>query len=430
MASGAVFGLPLVFIAAVIARPFGTAATRYRIYVAAFIAAAGFAPLAFIASYMRPAAPASAHGVEHAVAQYAPLPLIALCVVIATLLLGDLAIDLFKLLRIKAFSRIVEAIPRQHRAAQVAASALVQTPTAIGYLHPRIVVPLDLPERVSADELQAIVAHENAHLERYDDWTKALQTAIVRLSWFTPALWALATRMDLERELASDERVLARSFDARVYAGCLVRLAADVRRAPAAPAAWISRSQVAVRVEHLLKPARRLAWYAGAARVAVLVVAIGFSGLAALVAVPPAAERPSALAPAGIVAWHTYRPTAGAQRRAHPAARTIHHGRVGRRPNQSLPNAPNPRLSRWHQSGRAAHASSSAVRLPMDRAQRALLRPWKRFPSMPRRRVPTTAPAASATPGIRTSRVPRQPSICSSRSGQPGAKTKVLLGPG
>jgi beta-lactamase regulating signal transducer with metallopeptidase domain len=328
MASGAVFGLPLVLVAAVIARPFGTAATRYRIYVAAFIAAAAFAPLAFIASYLRPASPASAHGVEHAVAQYAPLPLFALCVVIASLLLGDLAIDLFKLLRIKAFSRIVEAIPRQHRSARVAASALVQTPTAIGYLHPRIVVPLDLPERVSADELQAIVAHENAHLERYDDWTKALQTAIVRLSWFAPALWALATRMDLERELASDERVLARSFDARVYAGCLVRLAADVRRAHTAPAAWISRSQVAVRVERLLKPAGRLGWYAGAIRVSALVVAIGFSGLAALVVVPPAAEPPVATGPAGIVAWRTHHLTIAPHHRTHPAARAIHHASV------------------------------------------------------------------------------------------------------
>src|SRR5471030_2896056 len=156
MASGAVFGLPLVLIAAVIARPFATAATRYRIYVAAFVSAAAFAPLALLASYLRPASPASGQLFEHAVVRYAPLPLIALCIVIAVLLLGDLAIDLFKLLRIKAFSRIVEAIPRQHRAAQVAASALVQTPTAIGYLHPRIVVPLDLPERVSADELRPL----------------------------------------------------------------------------------------------------------------------------------------------------------------------------------------------------------------------------------------------------------------------------------
>lgn len=326
MASGAVFGLPLVLIAAVIARPFATAATRYRIYVAAFLAAATFAPLALLASYLRPASPASGLIFEHTVVRYAPLPLIALCIVIAALLLGDLAIDLFKLLRIKAFSRIVGAIPRQHREAAVAASAHVRTPTAIGYLHPRIVVPLDLPERVSAEELRAIVAHENAHLERYDDWTKAAQTAIVRLLWFAPALWALAARLDLERELASDERVLARAFDPRAYAACLVRLAADVRCPHAAPAAWVTRSQVAVRVERLLKPGTRLAWYVGVSRVALLVVAIGASALGALAVVPSAMEyAPVAHHDATIRAPHQI---AARPRHAHLRVMPQHHTTV------------------------------------------------------------------------------------------------------
>src|SRR5476651_856978 len=326
MASGAVFGLPLVLIAAVIARPFAAAATRYKIYVAAFVAAATFAPLALIASYLRPASPASGLIFEHTVVRYAPLPVIALCIVIAALLLGDLAIDLVKLLRIKAFSRIVAAIPRQHREAAVAASAQVRTPTAIGYLHPRIVVPLDLPERVSAEELRAIVAHENAHLERYDDWAKAAQTAIVRLLWFAPALWALAARLDLERELASDERVLARAFDPRAYAACLVRLAADVRRPHAAPAAWVTRSQVAVRVERLLKPGTRLAWYAGVSRVALLVVAIGASALGALAVVPPAMEyAPVAHHDATIRAPHQI---AARPRHAHPRVMPQRHTTV------------------------------------------------------------------------------------------------------
>jgi beta-lactamase regulating signal transducer with metallopeptidase domain len=291
MASGAAFGLPLVVIAAVIARPFAAAATRYRIYAAAFIAAAAFAPLAFIASYLRPAAVISTAAFEHAVAQRAPLAAVALIVLIAAIMVADLAIDLLKLLRIKAHSRVDTGMPLQHRAAPVAASAQVRTPTAIGYLHPRIVVPIDLASRVNADEWQAIVAHENAHLERYDDWTKAMQTAVVRLLWFAPALWALAARLDLERELASDERVLARSFDPRQYAACLVRLAADVRRPHAAPAGWVARSQVAVRVERLLKPSRGPGWFAGTARVAALAAVIGLSGFGASVIVPSSAER-------------------------------------------------------------------------------------------------------------------------------------------
>jgi len=322
MASGAAFGLPLVVIAAVIARPFAAAATRYRIYAAAFIAAAAFAPLAFIASYLRPAAVISTAAFEHAVAQRAPLAAVALIVLIAAIMVADLAIDLLKLLRIKAHSRIDTGMPLQHRAAPVAASVHVRTPTAIGYLHPRIVVPIDLASRVNADEWQAIVAHENAHLERYDDWTKALQTAVVRLSWFAPALWALAARLDLERELASDERVLARSFDPRLYASCLVRLAADVRRPHAAPAGWVARSQVAVRVERLLKPARGLGWFAGMARVAAFAAVIGISGLGASVIVPSSAER--AEAPVAHVVIVRQRHGAALAHRPRSVARSAH----------------------------------------------------------------------------------------------------------
>ncbi|GAC1415806.1 MAG: hypothetical protein NVSMB5_05390 [Candidatus Velthaea sp.] len=297
IASGAAFGLPLFAVAVFAARPFARAATRFRIYAAAFIAAALFAPSALLFSLLRPAAPAMDGPLDARLTGHTPPVIIATIAFVAIVLLGDLALDLICLMRIKSRSYIDPTQPPQARNAPVAASRRVRTPTAIGYLHPRIVLPADLGGRVSADEFRAIVAHENAHLARYDDWSKAMQTAIVRLSWFAPALWALAARLDLEREVASDERVLcSAAVDPRAYAACLVRLASDVRHPRPAPAAWTARSQVAFRVDRLLRPAVSPPRLRGALGLLTLAVALALGGLGSALVVP-GAHHPAPAAP-------------------------------------------------------------------------------------------------------------------------------------
>jgi len=303
LASGAALGLPLFAVAVFVARPFARAAVRFRIYAVAFAAAALYGPLALVLSIVHPIAlPASRIGTafDLRVGSIAPQAAIDIGAIVALVLLADLVFDFVRLLRIKAGSLIDADQPLQTRGAAVAASSRVRTPTAIGYLHPRIVVPHDLAARVSPSELRAVVAHEAAHLERYDDWTKALQIAIVRLAWFSPALWALSARLDLERELASDERVLAVAVDSRAYAACLVRLASDVRHPPLAPAAWTARSQVSLRVERLLRPERPAHPLRAAVALATLAVTLvgAAIGAAALVpSIPEVAATPPTTAP-------------------------------------------------------------------------------------------------------------------------------------
>ncbi len=220
-------------------------------YAAVFLTIVVFSPLALVSAVLRPMPSAIGTGLAPATTLGSAPVILAALAFIAVALLGALICDLCMLLKIKARSRIARRSVRQARRAKVACSSDVRTPTAIGYFHPRIVVPLDLAERISDDEWSAIVAHENAHLVRYDDWAKAIQSALVRLMWFSPALWWLGGRLDLERELASDESATT-DRDPRAYAACLVRLAADVRPLPA-PAAWTARSQVAIRVEQLVR---------------------------------------------------------------------------------------------------------------------------------------------------------------------------------
>ena len=237
------------------ARSFTRAAVRYRLFAAAFALTAAVGPFALAAAMLRTAPLADDAGSAAAAAfGLARLALPALLVVgaIAGALLVDLTFDVIRLRRVKHGADLLGWLAV--RRARVGTSGTVVSPTAIGYLHPAVVLPAGFRDRVDAGEWDAVLAHECAHLARHDDWAKALQSAVLRAGWWLPGLWLLARGLDLERELASDERA-ARETGPRRYAACLLRLATDRCGEAVAPTLWGRRSHVAIRVERLLRPA-------------------------------------------------------------------------------------------------------------------------------------------------------------------------------
>jgi hypothetical protein len=297
---------------------FARAAARYRFLALAFALVASIGPLALLAAALRPAgaARASAAPVPAGAAAFA-VPLLVLAAAIAAALLLELAGDVVRLRRIKRDAAVLGHVPV--RGALIGVSPTVLTPTAIGYFHPAVVVPAGFRARVDDGEWDAVIAHECAHLARADDWAKALQSAFTRACWWLPGLWMLGRALDLERELASDERA-AHATGPRRYAACLLRLATDRAAADAlAPAFWGRRSHVAIRVERLLRPVARTAPLTRAAALGGFTAAAAAVLALAAVAVPPTGQ------PAGAPAASAMRPirlaavTAGPRRR--PAAK-------------------------------------------------------------------------------------------------------------
>ena len=107
----------------------------------------------------------------------------------------------------------------------VCVSAIAHVPTAVGFIKPLIIIPPWTMQKLSATELNAILLHELAHLRRWDDWTNLLQKVLGALLFFHPAVWWIDKRLSLEREMACDDLVLARTGNPRGYAECLVSLA-------------------------------------------------------------------------------------------------------------------------------------------------------------------------------------------------------------
>jgi uncharacterized protein YjbI with pentapeptide repeats len=101
--------------------------------------------------------------------------------------------------------------------------------------------------------------HEYAHLRRYDDWTNLFQRFVERVFWFNPAIWFVGGRIDLEREIACDDWAVAGADGVSGYADCLWHLARNGRVpsfAATAPGAFVTQSQIAARIEHLLERRR------------------------------------------------------------------------------------------------------------------------------------------------------------------------------
>ena len=106
----------------------------------------------------------------------------------------------------------------------VATSEGVRVPAAIGFWKRTIVLPAWALQELASEDLNAILLHEFAHLQRCDDWTNLIQKIVRAIFFFHPAVWWIENRLSVEREMACDDAVLAETSNPHAYATCLVSL--------------------------------------------------------------------------------------------------------------------------------------------------------------------------------------------------------------
>ena len=150
-----------------------------------------------------------------------------------------------------------------HRSAELRSSDCVSGAYALGLRRPVIVVSRSVAEALTDESLDEIVMHEQAHLDRFDDWSQLLQLLICSLAGMHPAVRFLARRLDVDREAACDDRVVSRTGATRRYAYSLLTVAAasnpeagGIAFAAGAPTATTTASALRVRVGRLLDPRR------------------------------------------------------------------------------------------------------------------------------------------------------------------------------
>ncbi|WP_210520581.1 M56 family metallopeptidase [Hymenobacter terricola] len=88
-------------------------------------------------------------------------------------------------------------------------SALVQVPLVVGHLRPVILLPLGTVAGLSPAYLEAVLAHELAHVLRRDYLVNLLQTVAEVLFFYHPAVWFMANCVRAERENCCDDTATA-----------------------------------------------------------------------------------------------------------------------------------------------------------------------------------------------------------------------------
>ena len=165
---------------------------------------------------------------------------------------------------------------RVSRPVRVAHSAAVHVPSVVGWLRPIILLPASALSGLSPAQLDAVIAHELAHIRRHDFAINALQTAAEVLLFYHPACWWLSGRIRAEREHCCDDIAVAVCGDRLAYAAALADL--EALRQPPALALAVTDGPLLRRVRRLVAPPESggaQAWAALALPLAVIAIVIG-----------------------------------------------------------------------------------------------------------------------------------------------------------
>jgi len=103
-------------------------------------------------------------------------------------------------------------------------SALAQVPTVVGWLRPVILLPASAFTGLTPQQLEALIAHELAHIRRYDYLVNLLQTVVETLLFYHPAIWWVSHRIRVEREHCCDDLAVTACGDRLTYASALAEM--------------------------------------------------------------------------------------------------------------------------------------------------------------------------------------------------------------
>ncbi|HVF43485.1 MAG TPA: M56 family metallopeptidase [Pyrinomonadaceae bacterium] len=210
--------------------------------------------------------------------------------------------------RFEELAARVAARLKVSRAVRLCRSALVEVPAVVGHLRPVILVPASAFAGLTPAQLEAVIAHELAHVRRHDYLVNLLQTAAETLLFYHPAVWWVSRRARAEREHACDDAAARCVGDVLLYARSLAALEqarAQKIRETAALAVAADGGSLMRRIQRLVKLERNAA--DARARVRAPLAAVAALAL---------------LACAGVAASHAFARAGGTAADANAAART------------------------------------------------------------------------------------------------------------
>jgi beta-lactamase regulating signal transducer with metallopeptidase domain len=147
-----------------------------------------------------------------------------------------IGLDVIRVLRMKRRAEPLSASDRDRlgrlpdevsgcRGTRICWSETLDSPAALGFGRPAVVLPRAQASRLSDEQLRHVVLHELAHVRRRDDWRTLAEHLLTAATWINPAVQLACRQAALSREMACDEWVVRHTASPAAYARCLADVA-------------------------------------------------------------------------------------------------------------------------------------------------------------------------------------------------------------
>ena len=121
------------------------------------------------------------------------------------------------------FNMLVEAIGL-HKPIELYISTKMDIPATIGFLKPIVLLPVTSFTHLTAEQLEAVLLHELAHIKRNDYFWNLCLSVAETLLFFNPFALLLISIARKERENSCDDMVMNVQQNATVYAEALLKV--------------------------------------------------------------------------------------------------------------------------------------------------------------------------------------------------------------
>ena len=101
-------------------------------------------------------------------------------------------------------------------------------PIVVGIFQPVVVLPADVDQLFSTQQLRSVLVHELSHVARKDHWVVGLQILATSLYWWNPLVWLISNKVAEVRELICDDIAVQAQNKPREYAQSIIAMAERV----------------------------------------------------------------------------------------------------------------------------------------------------------------------------------------------------------
>jgi len=125
-------------------------------------------------------------------------------------------------------------------------------PSVFGIFRPVLVLPEGIEQRLSQEQLEAVIAHEMCHIYRRDNLLSSIHMAVATIFWFYPVVRWVGTRLLDERERACDEQVVKQGSDPQAYAEGILKVCRSYMESPLRCASGVSGANLQRRIQAIV----------------------------------------------------------------------------------------------------------------------------------------------------------------------------------